>query len=73
MFCLIILKIIPIKRLNQNTVQKPSAGIKLNTECSVPIKIISIQFSTNKIAAQKNIAILRKANFDAVLNVSYDG
>ena len=64
---------IPIKRLNQNTVQNPSAGIKLNTECSVPIKIIKSQFSTNKIADQKNIAILRKANFDAVLKVSYDG
>jgi hypothetical protein len=63
---------IPIKRLNQNMVQNPSAGIKLNTECNVPRKIIIIQFSTNNIAAQKNIAILRKANFEAVLNVSYD-
>jgi hypothetical protein len=64
---------IPTKMLNHNTVQNPAAGIELNTECSVPIKIIRSQFSINNIAAQKDKATARKANLDAVLNFSYDG
>jgi hypothetical protein len=62
---------IPIKRLNQNTVQNPSAGIKLNTECSVPIKIIKSQFSINKNKDVRNIARATKAAFAGDDNSSY--
>lgn len=59
--------------LNHRTVQNPRAGIKLNTECKTPIKIISDQFSTNNIADQRKKAKITKAIFDAVVDFSYDG
>jgi hypothetical protein len=51
---LIVLITIPSIRLNQNTVQKPGAGIKLNTECKLPRNIINSQFSTNR-KTNKNV------------------
>ena len=67
-----ILKTIPSKILNQSTVQKPGAGIELNTECNDPIKIINSQFSINSIADQRKKATTKKPIFDAVVDFSYD-
>jgi hypothetical protein len=67
-----VLRTIPSIRLNQNTVQNPGAGIKLNMECKLPRNIINSQFSTNKKAERKrNDAIITPALLCSVLVIVF--
>jgi len=56
-------KITPSKRLNHKTVQNPGAGIKLKTECNVPIKIINNQLSKNNNMVVRSMANTTKNAF----------